>query len=235
MPETTKKSRSKKSADGFVECSYDELVTQAKANHKRDSLTDEIGMHTPIAAQEKSAPQTQLTDKQTAELINKQSNMGRPTKYSLELASHICELIADGNPLRRITKMEGMPTAATVYVWLQQHKDFLDMYTRAREDQADALADEIVAIADEQPELVQVYDKDGKLVEVKIDSALLTWQRNRMDARKWTAAKLKPRKYGERQILAGDAENPLEVKQNSEMLDALVTNLQLSRQGQAKG
>jgi len=211
MPETTKKSK------------------------KRDTLIDEIGMNTPIAEQTESAPQKELTDKQTAELLNKKSLGGRPTAYTLKLATQICELIADGHPLRRITKMDGMPRSSTVYEWLALHKEFADMYARAREDQADALADEIVEIADEQPELVQVYDKDGKLVEVKIDSALLTWQRNRMDARKWTAAKLKPRKYGERQILAGDAENPLEVKQNSEMLDALLTNLQYKRQGQAKG
>lgn len=131
--------------------------------------------------------------------------------------------------------MEGMPNADSVYVWLIRHKEFAEMYTRAREDQADALADEIVEIADEQPELVQVYDKDGKLVEVKIDSALLAWQRNRMDARKWTAAKLKPRKYGERQILAGDADNPLEVKQNSPLLDELLINIQQTRQSKVQG
>jgi hypothetical protein len=210
-------------------------MSESKPKQKRDSLTSEIGLNTsvlPAAAQTKSP---ELSDKQIAELLEKKSQGGRPTKYSIELASHICELIADGHPLRRITKMEGMPTAATVYVWLQQHKEFTDMYTRAREDQADALADEIVAIADEQPELVQVYDKDGKLVEVKIDSALLTWQRNRMDARKWTAAKLKPRKYGERQILAGDADNPLEVKQNSPLLDELLINIQQTRQSKVQG
>lgn len=207
-----------------------------KKPKKRDSLTDEIGLNTsvlPEAAQTKS-PQ-ELSDKEIAKLLEKKNKGGRPTKYSIELASEICELLADGNPLRRITRMEGMPTSASVYLWLQQHKEFLEMYTRAREDQADALADEIVEIADEQPELVQVYDKDGKLVEVKIDSALLAWQRNRMDARKWTAAKLKPRKYGERQILAGDAENPLEVKQNSILLDEVLVNLQQTRQGKIKG
>ena len=210
-------------------------MSESKPKQKRDSLTSEIGLNTsvlPAAAQTKSP---ELSDKEIAKLIEKKNKGGRPTKYSLELAAEICELLADGNPLRRITRMEGMPTAASVYLWLQQHKEFSEMYTRAREDQADALADEIVEIADEQPELVQVYDKDGKLVEVKIDSALLAWQRNRMDARKWTAAKLKPRKYGERQILAGDADNPLEVKQNSPLLDELLINIQQTRQSKVQG
>mgnify|MGYP003348157682 FL=1 len=43
-------------------------------------------------------------------------------------------------------------------------------------------------------------------------------------------SKWNPKKYGDRQIIAGDAENPLEVKQQSEMLDAVLMNLQLIRQ-----
>jgi hypothetical protein len=182
-----------------------------------------------LSAQE-SAQDKPLTSKQTATAIEKLSHIGRPTTYSHEIAVLICEMIADGNPLRRITKMDGMPRSSTVYLWLLQHKEFSEIYTRAREDQADALADEIVEIADEQPELVPMYDKEGQLIEVKIDTAFMAWQKNRMDARKWTASKLKPKKYGERQILAGDAENPLEVKQQSEMLESLLINLERTRQ-----
>ena len=201
---------------------------------KRDSLTDEIGTGTAFTAQE-SAQNKPMTDKETALALEKTSNMGRPTGYSIELASLICELIADGNPLRRITRMDGMPRSSTVYLWLQQHEDFSDMYTRAREDSADALADEILDIADENPETIAVYDKEGMLVEVKVDSALIAWQKNRMEARKWIAAKLKPRKYSERMAVAGDAENPLELQHSSEVLETIVMNLQLKRQTLRKG
>ena len=196
---------------------------------KRDSMIDQIGQQ---AAQEpsKSAQNKTISSKQSATLIEKKNNIGRPTHYSKELALHICELLADGHPLRRITQMDGMPRSSTVYEWLQIHEDFADMYTRAREDAADAMADEIVAIADEQPELVPIYDKEGQLVEIKIDTAFMAWQKNRMDARKWTASKLKPRKYGDRQILAGDADNPVEVKQQSEVIEAFMMNLQLLKQ-----
>ena len=203
---------------------------------KRDSMIDQIGQQSLQAAltPSESAQEEQITDKERSQLIEKKKNMGRPTKYSLELATQICELLADGHPLRRITRMEGMPNASSVYLWLTQHQEFSEMYTRAREDQADALADEIVEIADEQPDLIEVYDKDGKLVEVKVDSALLAWQRNRMDARKWTAAKLKPRKYGERQILAGDAENPIELTQRSETIDLFLQNAMLIKMNGGK-
>ena len=51
----------------------------------------------------------------------------------------------------------------------------------------------------------------------------------RMDGRKWLAAKYLPKVYGERQILAGDAENPIEVKANTEIFDALLANVQLTK------
>lgn len=115
---------------------------------------------------------------------------GRPTNYSIEVITEICARIAQGEPLRSICDSEDMPGLRTVYTWLAQEPEFQHLYARAREDQADALADDIVCIADEPPL------PDGETG--KIDSAWVAWQRNRIDARKWTASKLKPRKYGDK-------------------------------------
>jgi hypothetical protein len=72
------------------------------------------------------------------------------------------------------------------------------MYTRAREEQADTNADEILAIADEMPP--EYTDDKGRTT---LDHTYIAWQKQRIEARKWTAAKLKPRKYGERVALEG--------------------------------
>ena len=56
--------------------------------------------------------------------------------------------------------------------------EFAEQYARAREVQAETLADEIVSIADE--------DGDPQR------------QRLRVDARKWVASKLKPKRYGDK-------------------------------------
>jgi hypothetical protein len=69
---------------------------------------------------------------------------------------------------------------------------------------------------------------DSETIE-KLDPTGVSHNRNRIDARKWVAAKLKPRKYGDRQILAGDAENPVAVKDVT-LFDELVKNLELTRQ-----
>jgi hypothetical protein len=104
------------------------------------------------------------------------------------------------------------------------------MYTRAREDQADTMADEIVSIADEQPEVIPVIDKrTGELIEHKLDGAFIQWQKNRIDARKWTAMNLKPRKYGERMALTG-VEDGAPIKVDHGIFDALLTNIELKRQ-----
>jgi len=127
-----------------------------------------------------------------------------------------------------------MPAQSSVYEWLIAHPSFAEMYTRAREDQADTLADEIIAIADEQPEIIAVTDKKtGALIEHKLDSAFLLWQKNRIDARKWTAMKLKPRKYGDRLQVAGSKEEPMEVNAKIEatsLFEGLMQNLELKKQ-----
>ena len=58
--------------------------------------------------------------------------------------------------------------------------------------------------------------------------------RLRVDSRKWIAAKLKPKKYGDRTTLAGDKENPVEVRSNTEIFDALLANLELTQQVKGK-
>lgn len=71
-----------------------------------------------------------------------------------------------------------MPCTVTVMKWLRERPEFADQYARAREEQAESYADEIVQIADDEPDPAKA--------------------RVRVDARKWVASKLKPKKYGER-------------------------------------
>jgi hypothetical protein len=161
----------------------------------------------------------------------KEKKIGRPTSFTQHIGEVICARIAEGESLRKICEDEGMPDRVTIYRWLQAFPEFCNHYTRAREDQADTLADEIMAIADETPDLNPILDKHGALIEIQLHSAYIQWQKQRIDARKWTAMKLKPKKYGDRQILAGDSEAPLEVQNDAmTILAAAVKNLELKRQ-----
>lgn len=119
----------------------------------------------------------------------------RQSNYTTEQADSICEHIATGRSLVSWCKENGVGYS-TVMQWLSAHKDFADNYTRARDHQAEYLAEEIQDIADEV----------GKDVQQ---------QRLRVDTRKWIASKMKPKKYGDRTIHAGDEDNPIVTKTDS--------------------
>jgi hypothetical protein len=127
--------------------------------------------------------------------------MARPTDYSQEIADKICEAIADGQSLRSICLADDMPNKATVFRWLNLHQEFSDQYARARDEQAETLADDIVSIVDGAANPLMVDGvpmmNDGKPVMVT-DAASVAHARLKMDARKWVASKLKPKKYGDK-------------------------------------
>ena len=69
-----------------------------------------------------------------------------------------------------------------------------DQYARAREEQADKLFREIIEIADDASG-DYVTTSDGKRI---VDHENIQRSRLRVDARKWAAARLAPKKYGDR-------------------------------------
>jgi hypothetical protein len=121
---------------------------------------------------------------------------GRPSDYTPEIADAICQRIIEGESLRSISKTEGMPSASTVCRWLGTHADFREQYARAREAQADTLFDEILDIADDS----SGDDKwGGENGETRMaNSEWISRSKLRVDARKWMAGKLQPKKYGEK-------------------------------------
>lgn len=42
-----------------------------------------------------------------------------------------------------------MPSKTTVFSWLRIHPEFLDQYTRAKKESADAMAEDIMDISDD--------------------------------------------------------------------------------------
>jgi hypothetical protein len=178
-------------------------------------------------------PKTKAKGAATQENVSKApKQVGRST-YTTQMADIICIRLAEGESLKEIVKTEGMPNRATVYRWLLEQPAFCDKYARAREEQADTLADEIIAISDENPRTNEIRDSEGNVLDIKIDSGYVAYQKQRIDARKWTAMKLKPKKYGDKLALGGDAENPLRIEVQSEAdtyLATLLKNIELTKQ-----
>lgn len=72
---------------------------------------------------------------------------GQPTKYTLELAEKICDLIRDGKSERKIATMENMPSARTIGNWKDEHPEFLRQSARAREESATGFDDDNIEIS----------------------------------------------------------------------------------------
>ncbi len=119
-------------------------------------------------------------------------------EYSQELADRMCEQLAEGHSLRTVCKQEGMPSKAAVFRWLRIYPEFLANYTRAKQESADALVEEILDIADDGTnDWMEVHGKDGK-TGYAFNSEHFQRSRLRVDTRKWIAAKQKPKKYGDK-------------------------------------
>jgi transposase-like protein len=141
--------------------------------------------------------------KKKEKIVKEERGKGRPTNYSPELANRICEEISKSNRgLVSICAQEGMPSRTTVHEWLIKYKDFADKYARAREDQADYLAEEILSIADDGTKDTTQNER-GNDIE---DKEWTNRSKLRVEARKWIASKLKPKKYGDKLDLTTDGE-----------------------------
>tara|TARA_R100000365_G_C2735136_1_gene64653 strand:+ start:94 stop:579 length:486 start_codon:yes stop_codon:yes gene_type:complete len=144
----------------------------------------------------------------------KKKPTGRPSSYSDELADLLCERLSDGESLRAICTSEDMPAKSTVFKWLREVDGFSDQYALAREAQADALADDILSIADDgRNDWIEKLDKEGEPTgSYAFNREAVQRSSLRVDSRKWLAAKLKPKKYGDKtQLTNGDGDGPVQV------------------------
>lgn len=86
------------------------------------------------------------------------------------------------------------PNQNTICEWRIKNPTFGDQYARAKEQQVEALVDEILDIADDSSQ-DYIEGKDGKLIA---NTEHINRARLRIDSRKWLAAKLVPRLYGDK-------------------------------------
>ena len=137
---------------------------------------------------------------------------GRPSDFTPEIANEICERLAKGESLRAICADDEsgwLPTARTVHRWLTVEEEwasaFRQQYAHAREAQADHYADEIVAIAD---------CTDAPAMGGGAEAVVRDPQRDRLriDARKWVASKLAPKRYGDKVALTGGGEGDAPIR-----------------------
>jgi hypothetical protein len=106
--------------------------------------------------------------------------MGRPSDYTEETATAICERMMEGRSLNSICNDDDMPNRSTVVRWQVQHEDFAARCARARELQADLMDDMILDAA-------KACTAETALAD-----------RIKISAYQWRASKLQPKRYGDK-------------------------------------
>ena len=153
------------------------------------------------------------------------AKVGRPTDYSKDLADEICSRLVEGESLRSICRSEGMPVTGTICRWLGEKPEFKEQYALARENQADTLADEIIDIADDgSNDWMERNGKDGSPGWF-LNGEHVQRSKLRVDARKWTASRLKPKKYGEhssRELTGKDGADLFKGRDNDEINERIL-------------
>jgi hypothetical protein len=137
---------------------------------------------------------------------------GRPSSYSEEIASEILSAIATTRVgLTTVCEDERFPEPRTVYRWLMENEAFCQRYARAKEDSLQILEDEMLELAD-NTRLGEIVTVKGDGTEERKIADMIEHRKLQIETRKWLMGKLKPKKYGDRTVLAGDKDNPLGVQ-----------------------
>ena len=105
---------------------------------------------------------------------------GRPSAYTEDLATMICDRIADGESLRSICNDRDIPNWRTVLRYFERDAEFASKYARAREFQADVMDERILTVAD------ACTNETAQADRVKI----MAYQ--------WRASKLALKRYGDK-------------------------------------
>lgn len=87
--------------------------------------------------------------------------------------------------MRTVCKEENMPCVATIFNWMRTKPEFLEQYTRAKEESADAMAEEVIDISDDGDYDIEIPQKVAR-------------DRLRIETRKWLMSKMKPKKYSDK-------------------------------------
>lgn len=161
--------------------------------------------------------QASKTSKKTAKAKPDKKPVGAPVQYEPEkYMTLICDRIENGEALSKICKSSGMPSKALVYEWLEQYPELVDKYARACEARADLYANEIIEISDDaRNDYMEAFDQEGNAVGYRLNGENIARSRLRVDSRKWLASKLAPKKYGDRTVLEGNKDAPLQIEQKT--------------------
>jgi hypothetical protein len=150
--------------------------------------------------------------------------MARPTIYTMELGEAICERLAGGDSLRSICRDDEMPALSSVLLWVVdgKHAEFSEQYARARDANGQSHGDRVADLVD------KVINGQLGPQEAKVA----------MDGLKWSAERMAPKSYGNKQQLehTGKDGAPIKIENKSprEMAREILFALEYAKREEGK-
>src|SRR5258708_4940911 len=122
-------------------------------------------------------------------------NPKRPSEFTDDIFSVICERMTEGEGLRKICSDPDMPSRQTFLRWMEKDTGRQAQYTAAREALMDWYAEEILDIAwDSSKDTIPAT----KTKPARCDNEWVARSRLKVDTLKFLMAKLHPKRYGDK-------------------------------------
>jgi hypothetical protein len=159
-----------------------------------------------MSGTESDAAAKGLSRNSTSTASTSAGRKGTPTIKTPELLEAILAGISLGKSARTMCVEVGI-SQRVLWNWLASDHELMRNYLRAKELCVDAYAEEIIEISDDGSRDVHIDEKGREVVNRDV----IARAQLRIDARKWYAARLAPKKYGDKLPAtheAGDARKP---------------------------
>jgi hypothetical protein len=141
-----------------------------------------------------------------------------------QIKDRLIAWLSEGNTLMDFCRVEVHPSFRTIYNWQAEDPVFDANIARARDIGHDAISEESLQLADKEP--LAVFDEAGNK---RYDPGSIAWRKMQIETRLKLLAKWNPKKYGDKTVLAGDPEAPLNIAVDFGTFDAMLTNIELLR------
>lgn len=143
-----------------------------------------------------------------------------------QIKDRLIAWLSEGKTLMDFCRVEVHPSFRTIYNWQAEDKEFDANIARARDIGHDAIAEECLQLVDKEP--LEVFDEAGNK---RYDPGSISWRKSQVETRLKLLAKWNPKKYGDKTILAGDAEAPVAMAVDFTLFDAILKSAELTKQG----
>lgn len=139
---------------------------------------------------------------------NAPAREGGKIEITEEVVDAVLDQIAGGKSLVKVCEMPGMPNRTAFLRRVAADTTLQALYAEAMAARADKYAEETIDIADDGLNDTYIDDQGN----VKTDTDVIARSKLRVAARQWYAAKIAPKKYGDKQTteLTGPNGGPVE-------------------------